>query len=521
MSVLQKIKLRNFKRFETFETRLSPDLNILVGDNESGKSSILLAVDLTLGGSRTRVETLGLEALFNTVAVGAFLQSNRRIEDLPVLSIELYLDEQNDPDLNGKNNSDERVSDGLQLVCSPNDELLDQIAEILADETSAFPFEYYEVAFHTFSGRPYAAYNRPVRHVHIDSAQINNEYATREYVKDLYLAHIEGSEKSRHRNEYRRHKESFQTGVLRDLNARVEQYDFVLRTTGKSTLESDLTIAEDGIVIQNKGRGQQCFIKTAFALRKSQSTAPINIVLMEEPENHLSHVNMKRLIGTIRERTGKQLIIATHNSLISTRLDLRKCSLLNSSNTTVALLDNLTEDTAAFFMKAPSSSVLEFILSRRVILVEGDAEYILAEVFFKKITDVASADTETHIISVGGTSFKRYLELAVLLGIKTAVVRDNDGNYQQNCVDGFAEWTGENIQVFSESDNSKRTFEISLYETNVAICDALFGESRRTLTVQDYMLGNKTEAAFALLQQKADELEPPRYFADAIAWISE
>ncbi|MCK4547655.1 MAG: AAA family ATPase [Candidatus Eisenbacteria sp.] len=521
MGVLQKIKLCNFKRFQTLEARFSPDLNVLIGDNESGKSSILLAVDLTLGGSRTRVETLGLESLFNSAAIEAFLESDRRIEDLPLLSVELYLDEQNDPDLNGTNNSEGRACDGVQLVCSPNYLVSADIAAILADDSSAFPFEYYEVTFNTFSGKPYAAYNRPVRHVHIDSAHINNEYATREYIKDLYLAHVQGTEKSKHSNEYRRHKESFQADVLRELNDRVERYDFVLRTTGKATLESDLTIAEEGIAIQNKGRGQQCFIKTAFALNRSRSSAPIDILLMEEPENHLSHVNMKRLIGMIRERTEKQLVIATHNSLISTRLDLRKCLLLNSNNTAVALLDNLTEDTALFFMKAPSSNVLEFILSQRVILVEGDAEYILAEAFFKKITGHASEDSNTHIISVGGTSFKRYLELAVLLDIKTAVVRDNDGNYQQNCVEGFAEYTGANIQVFSESDNEKRTFEISLYAQNAPVCDALFAASRRTLTVQEYMLGNKAEAAFALLLHKADELEPPRYFADAIAWIRE
>lgn len=213
MRVLQKIKLHNFKRFEDFETPLNSDLNVLVGDNESGKSSILLAVDLALGGSRTRIEAIGLEALFSTTAIETFLASDRTIKNLPHLSVELYFNEQDDPDLNGRNNSDARVCDGVQLSCLPNDELLDQIAAILAYRNPAFPFEYYEIIFRTFSGRPYAAYNRPVRHIHIDSAQINNDYATREYVKDLYLAHLQGSEQSRHRNEYRRHKASFQNEV--------------------------------------------------------------------------------------------------------------------------------------------------------------------------------------------------------------------------------------------------------------------------------------------------------------------
>ena len=39
------------------------------------------------------------------------------------------------------------------------------------------------------------------------------------------------------------------------------------------------------------------------------------------------------------------------------------------------------------FIKAPDNNILEFILSKKVILVEGDAEYILAEALFKNSTE--------------------------------------------------------------------------------------------------------------------------------------
>ncbi len=50
-----KIKLHNFKRFKKLSIKLDKDLNLLVGDNDSGKSTILLAIDLTLGGNRNRI----------------------------------------------------------------------------------------------------------------------------------------------------------------------------------------------------------------------------------------------------------------------------------------------------------------------------------------------------------------------------------------------------------------------------------------------------------------------------------
>lgn len=521
MKVLQRIKLKNFKRFKNLDVTFDRSLNLLIGDNESGKSTILLALDLVLGGSRGKVETAGLENLFNTEVVAQFLASKRKLSDLPSLLIEVYLNEQNDQDLNGKNNSETIISDGLTLLCEPIDSLGKQIKDILDQDDAIFPFEYYEIKFSTFSGKPYSGYNRHVRHLLIDNTQINNEYATKEYIKELYNTNVEGTEKNKHQNEYRKHKEQFKLRVLNKLNERLDKYSFTIRTSGKANLESDLTICENGITIENKGKGQQCFIKTEFALKKPGQKANIDILLLEEPENHLSHINMKKLIHKIQEQSEKQLFIATHSNLVSARLDLRRCILLNSNSTHPTLLNELPPSTAEFFMKAPNNNILEFILSKKVILVEGDAEYILAEAFYIKNIKQAPEDSDTHIISVGGTSFKRYLDLARLLKIKTAVIRDNDGNYQQNCIDRYSEYSCDHIKIFSDKDSGRSTFEICLYRDNHAICDDLFIEQRRSLSVQDYMLKNKTEAAFLLLQEKTDELSPPNYIMEAINWIRE
>jgi predicted ATP-dependent endonuclease of OLD family len=213
------------------------------------------------------------------------------------------------------------------------------------------------------------------------------------------------------------------------------------------------------------------------------------------------------------------LFIATHSNLISARLNLRKCVLLNSNTTDFALLDSLPVDTADFFMKAPDNNILEFILSKKVILVEGDAEYILAAAFFEKETGLAMESADVHVISVDGTSFKRYLDLAKLLKIRTAVIRDNDHNFQLNCVERYTDFVNDHIQVFADENDDMHTFEISLYAGNATICDELFAEGRRTLSVEEYMVKNKTDAALALLKTNANTLIIPQYFRKAIQWI--
>lgn len=68
--------------------------------------------------------------------------------------------------------------------------------------------------------------------------------------------------------------------------------------------------------------------------------------------------------------------------MISSRLNLRNSILLNSNSNVPVHLKGIDEDTAKFFIKAPDNNILEFVLSKKVILVEGDAEFLLMESFF-------------------------------------------------------------------------------------------------------------------------------------------
>jgi putative ATP-dependent endonuclease of the OLD family len=517
MKIINRIKLQNFKRFKEFSVEFNESLNLLIGDNEAGKSTILTGIDMVLSGSRNKVENYGLDNLFNTNVIEDFLCSEKKYEDLPILFVELYLNDQNNKDLDGKFNSDNIPAHGLLLKCEPRDDLSKEIREILKQAEDNFPFEYYSISFKTFSGESYTSYRKLMHHLLLDSTQINNEYATKSYIKTLYNSYVKDAEKNKHQNEYRKHKEKFKTDILKELNDKIEDYSFSVRTNSKSNLETDLTIKEGSVELENKGKGRQCFIKTDFALQKNVSE--LDIILLEEPENHLSHINMKKLIRRINESDDKQLFIATHNNLISARLDLRKSILLNSNSTNFVLLKDIDEETAKFFMKAPDNNILEFILSKRVILVEGDAEFILIQAFYQNETKEKFEDSEIHVISVDGTSFKRYLNLAKYLEIRTAVIRDNDYNYQKNCVDDFSDYNDPFIKVFSDTDINVPTFEIAVFNENTTICNELFSAGRRTLSVQDFMLSNKADCAFELLDKKADSLTTPQYIKDAITWI--
>ena len=160
MNAVTRMKLFNFKRFQKFDVVFDEKINVFIGNNEAGKSSLLLALDLALSGSKNKVENLGLESLFNATVIADFLAGDKKLEQLPNMWIELYLNEQDSPDLNGRNNSEGELCDGLRLVCEPIDDFSDHIRSVLLQKNANFPFEYYSVGFFTFSGEQYSGYRK-------------------------------------------------------------------------------------------------------------------------------------------------------------------------------------------------------------------------------------------------------------------------------------------------------------------------------------------------------------------------
>jgi putative ATP-dependent endonuclease of OLD family len=83
------------------------------------------------------------------------------------------------------------------------------IKSILSQSEPVFPYEFYSIKFSTFSGEAYSGYKKYLRHILVDNSQISSEYAIKEYVKDMYNSYADPLEKSKHQNEYRKHKENF------------------------------------------------------------------------------------------------------------------------------------------------------------------------------------------------------------------------------------------------------------------------------------------------------------------------
>ena len=515
---IEKIRLINFKRFQDYTLEPKPRINVLVGDNEVGKSSILEAIDLVASGSIKKVESMGLDRLLNINAVHSFLQAERTFENLPKLIVELYVSGCNDHTMNGNNNSEHRVCDGIRLVCEANPDYRTEITHSLQAQDDYFPYDFYSIRFSTFADEGYTGYKKKLRSVFIDSSSMNTEHATTDFVRRMYIQYTEADVKERamHKSMYRQMKTQFCAENMQTINERIpaaKNYSFGLRNGSSQAFENDLMIYEDQISLESKGTGKQVFIKTDFALE--HAGADVDVILIEEPENHLSHVNLREMLQRVANTQNGQIFVTTHNSLISTRLELKNLFILHAEGENrPTTLDDLSDDTAQYFMKTPPAGIIEYALSNKIILVEGPSEYMLFERFYETTAHCKPENDGVHIMVIRGLSFIRYLDIARLTGAKVAVVTDNDGDIQTNITNKYSAFANiPNMKVCYCQDEGLRTFEIVLYHENSSLCDRLFGND-----AENHMLKNKTESAYALLDQ-GETINVPAYIREAIEWI--
>lgn len=209
MFKIKRITFENFKIFRNFNLDINENVNIFVGDNGSGKSSILQGIELALSGSSTRVQNIGLENLINIEVINEVLTC-KDVRLLPKLVIEIYLslDSIAEPAAEtcyGENNKLGENTFGVKLVCEPREEYMSDIRACLCSEDSVFPYELYNIYHQTFKGDRFNSYRKPLESVFINSSEISSKYALASTVKATYISSVTDFERAQNRQRYKKY----------------------------------------------------------------------------------------------------------------------------------------------------------------------------------------------------------------------------------------------------------------------------------------------------------------------------
>lgn len=543
---IDKIKITNFKCFkDTFEFKLNKNLNIIVGNNGTGKSTILEAIHLALTGfyCGRNIRNELTQYIFNSLAVSEYIESvNNGVPlELPSITIEVYFDGTIDPEFEGDLNSDnsKKGVEGLKFEIKYDPKFTDEYTKLIQNKKlRSLPIEYYEISWTTFARKTITTRSIPIKSAMIDSSnhkfQNGSDVYISRIVKDLLTPEEVTSVAQAHRNM----KETFiGDNSIVAINKRIQSESSII--DGEVSLSVDLGTKnawENSLVTQLNdipfgfiGKGSQCIIKTELALTHKRSQNA-QIILLEEPESHLSFSKLNQLIKTIESKyDDKQIIVSTHSSFVANKLGLNELILLNDCKTTK--VQELSDPT--FFKKIAGYDTLRLILCKKAILVEGDSdELVVQKAYMMQNNGKLPIQDGIDIISVG-TSFLRFLEIATQLNIKVAVVTDNDGdivalekkyenylnpNKKTNikiCYDTEID-TG-NLKI-GNRDFNYNTLEPKILKCNsVDILNEIFGTSYTNIDdMHKYMKNNKTECALKIFDTDK-ELVIPHYILEAIA----
>ena len=543
---ISRIKIENFKCFEAFDLTLNGGLNILVGDNEAGKSTILEAIHLALTGlfNGRYLKNELTQYLFNNQVVAKYLYDldQGKVAIPPYILIEIFISGEDLPLFEGNGNSEKTKECGISLKIAFDDKYQAEYGQLIKKgNVKTLPIEYYDIFWTSFARENITARSIPIKSAMIDSSSNRYRNGSDIYISRIVRDNLEPGDIVDISQAHRKMRENFMSDTsIQAINEKIKQsvkisdknVELSVELLSKNAWENSLITYLDDVPFHYIGKGEQCIVKTELALAHKKSKEA-SIILIEEPENHLTHSKLNQFVHSIKKHCeDKQIIISTHNSFVANKLGLDNLILLNDSKT--IRLNDLKQETKSFFEKISGYDTLRIILCKKAILVEGDSdELVLQKAYMLENDGKLPIEDGIDVISLG-TSFLNFLEIAERIKKPVVVVIDNDDNVEginkkyekylgdkanshiKICFDSTVD-TGNLMLGEKQKPFNYNTLEPKMLKANdLQKLNKILGtDFDQCDDLHKYMKRNKTECALKIFDTK-EELKFPDYIIEAI-----
>ena len=528
--MIERLIIRNYKGIKEADICFRSDSNVIVGNNGVGKSTIIEALTLALGYGLNQLEIV--PSIFNIDSIKQYELD----KVLPEIIIEVYFEGKN-TEFSGKNNLLHENSNGIQLkMCFDEDSFAD-LYEKEKDRIKQIPCEYYKIERNWFSDKKVIQRLIPYSILIVDSSSSYFNSSSNNYVSSLVRKYLGDEDSLKIKTCLRQLRDDFERNEkLKDVNTAIEKKNKDLKVsidvTSNIITRNIISPLFKDIPVEQIGAGDLCVLKTMLSLERNGDINKKKVVIIEEPESHLSHTKMYELLNKIKNTIDNdtQLIITTHNNFIANKLNLKNLLLISNNNYKVScksIEENSNE--AAFFTKISNYPTLRLILCKSAILVEGPTDEMIVTYYYHKKYSCHPFDDGIELISVEGVGFKAYANLAKTFGKKIAILTDNDKEKRDDLIrQRGLENMPDHIQIFTDEDtDNNTTIEPSFINANKkqiqSLSDAVRSKKIKKDTPEDlalFMKNNKTEWAYRILSNiDENNFEIPQYIKDSIDWI--
>jgi len=314
-----------------------------------------------------------------------------------------------------------------------------------------------------------------------------------------------------------------------------------------------LRVIEDGsplhFEIEQNGLGYNNLIYIATVLgdlleRKVLEKEIYIALLIEEPEAHL-HPQLQDILfnflGDVANQ-GIQIFITSHSPTVTSRTEITTLMVLQILNNNIVAIPlrecRLQEDERKYLQRFLDVTKCQLFFAKRVVLVEGISEALLLPVLAKTMGyDLDKSAVE--VVNVGGTAFQPFAKLfnsedaGKRLGVRCALITDGDEDADNN-VSPRAKYAkdleGGQLRTFI----AKKTFEHELYMSgNGKVLTLTYKELHPNTYLQsadefiEKLKQNKDKGIFAqMLSLKLIEhdslresFQVPGYINEAVSWL--
>ena len=437
---LSNIKLWNFRKYgsDTFDIdkpnldlNFTEGLNVLIGENDSGKTAIIDAIKIVLKTHSYEYIKIETDDFYNN-------SDRLRIE----LKFKGFLDEE------AKNFTEWFTWEGQGENSTP---ILRVFYDVRRKDYKILPSEV-RVGEDTEGNRLTAeakeflkiTYLRPLRDAESGLVPKRNSRLSQILLGDNIFKVDNHFLVNKFRNINDELKKYFNEGEGSSIKENINKYikgfygqekEVIFDTASndiKSILEklSLLLSGEDNVGL---GTLNRIFMATELLHLDKENREGLRLGLIEELEAHLHPQAQMQVIETLQKQNKVQLIITTHSPNLASKIKLENLIICNGNNTFPMGKDytELNEDSYVFLEKFLDVTKSNLFFAKGVILVEGWAEEILIPSLAKAIGIDLTAKG-VSVVNIGNVGFDHYSKIFLRkdgcspMKIPVAVVTDCD-----------------------------------------------------------------------------------------------
>ncbi|WP_048190495.1 ATP-dependent endonuclease [Methanobacterium sp. SMA-27] len=508
---LEKLIIKNFRAIERLELDFDKGLNILIGENNSGKTAVIDALRLCLGDfkqprdiycsqSDFRIDKSKIDKKIQNIEFDLIFKCENEIETAWFNSLHVL-------DANG--NHSLQLHFKFELLDFKSDKRVKRSVWGGKYEGGKVPFEVRSALRNIYLGALRDANNklRPTQSNILGNLYsniiINEDKEENQKEKEKLLQLITDTLDE---EEWSRFIKKGNESILEHLNylsyltpdkkqdvkisfAPLEFGKFVQKLIMQLPVYSDESIDENHkqqfFEIWQNGLGLNNLIYTATVLGDIKQKNKVyreeyNLLLIEEPEAHLHPQLQNTFFNYLKELDENefQIIVTSHSPTIAAKTDLNLLTILQNDHNNISSTQikdlKLEDKSLKYLQKFLDVTKSQLFFANGVILVEGISEAILIPIFSKILAKKISEkyDIERNgieVVNINGVAFEHFAKLfnsqdGNRLKCRCALVTDDDKGK------AHAEARIEKIMAL-ESDNLKPllgeiTFEYDLFKSN-------------------------------------------------------